>query len=887
MRKRRARPEAAFHAALRLTARLVPARLRDEWLREWRAESAHTLRRRWVPPLRIVRWALNAVIDAAYLRYEEVRMGGMGSYWPALRVLVRNPVFTVVVLLTLAAGVGANAAIFSLADWALFRPVPGVSRPDMLISIVPEPASGEGIAPISHPTFTRLEGGVPGLASLAAYTPVPVDLALRPGGEPLRVQGQLVTPSFFGTLGVAPARGRFFDRSEGGASSVRAVAVLAHDFWRTTLDSDPDVLGRSLVLNGATFEVVAVAPPGFHGPERTSAVDVWVPTSSATLVLPRMPADVLTRERAPVWVQLVGRRAGPVPADEIAAHLDRTTTSLDRDGVRFRVAERFGTSPWLEGRMSRSLAVAGGLVATLLLLTAANLTNLMLSRLSRRGHEIVIRRALGATPGRLTFEVALEALLLSVAGGVLAVGAGWAILAAVDGVRLLSDAPELPALRPDVRVLGFALGVAALTMGLVTVLAVGALRRYPATAALRRRRGGDAPRRVRRGLVVAQVGLSLALVAGAGLMVRSLRGLDATALGFELEGLVVFSLNPGVQGYGDDASDALFRDLLGELRGLPEVEAVGFTWLEPLSARRYTESVSTVGGERGGEWVTMQANMVSPGYLDALGIGVLEGRDFDDREFDQRERPDRGDVLLSRAAAELLFPGEETAVGREVRMEGRRESAFEVVGVVEDARLPSVKKEPGPYLFDPFGNGYRTTSATFAVRGHGDPERLLSRLREVVRGRDPALPLLAAGSMEEKIDATLSETHTLGRILGLFAALSLLLAGTGLFGLVTESVQARIHEFGVRRALGAGAGRVVGLVLVESFSLVGLGVLTGLAVAVGLARMLRSYLIGIEPLDGPTFLFASVVLLAAGLVATVGPIFRSLRADPLESLKAD
>lgn len=816
----------------------------------------------------------------------------MTGWWSVgrarVRSLMRSPGFLVISVLTLVAGIGANTVIFSLANWALFRPLPAVADPGELVSITLRHRGTDDYAPFSHPTALRLLEGSSALSSAAAHATLPADVLPADGGLARRVSAQLVTPGFFATLGVTPSLGRDFRPEEGDPATVHRVAVVSHRFWTDHLGGDPGALGTTLRLNDDPYEVVGVAPRGFLGTSRTRGASIWIPSSAAPVFLSRVPPNVLSSEQVPLWLQLVGRPALPgMGPDDVAIQLARAAPTLERRELEVRVDRNVGIPQGLRARLGRTLSILGALVVLLLVLTTANLANLLLSRVVRRERETLVKRALGASSFRLTADLVAESALLGLVGGGLALISAWGVLEVLEGVRLTTWFPPIRDVPLDLTVLGFNLAVALGTAAVASVAAAVTLQHFSTSRALRSGSGiSPGSAFFRRGAVSLQVALSLILVLAAGLLVRSLDRVQDFRLGFDPDEVLAFSLNPGVQGYDAPEADRLFRELRAALESLPAVESADFTWLAPLGARRYSEEVAALGAESEDVRVTVDANMVSPGLFRTLDIELLEGRSFDDREFRRSERPEEGAVVINRTLAEALFP-DGPAVGRRLRNFGRRERFFEVIGVVDDARLVDARETAGPQVFDPFGNGYRTTSATFVVRGRNASEPLLPVIRREVRERAPGLPILEAGTLRSAVDESLAEERLLARLTPIFAALALVLAVAGLYGLVSEAVQRRRHEFGVRTALGARGGQILGLVLLDSFRVVGIGAVLGLVGATQLGRLLGSHLLGMEVLDALTFLGATAVLLGAGLVAAIVPALRSTRVDPVEVLRAD
>jgi len=884
------RVERSLRRVLRVAALLVPEPRRKAWLKEWTAEVVYALSREpgVGTPLRLGGRSALAFVDALWIRGEEWKMGE----WPrqlaiGVRRLWRSPTYTLVAVFTFAVGVGANSTIYSLADWALLKPLPGVSNPDELVSIRMRLTDREGILPLSYPTVRRILDDPVGLASVAAHLSLSVDVSLDGAETAQRYPAQVVTPGFFHTLGVGMQRGREFERREGDPTTIHRSVIVSEKFWVEALGRAPDVLGRTLSVGSGDFEIVGVAAPGFEGTRRTASTALWFPVSATPEVVPRLPPDILTMERGFLFADLVGRLDPAGAPEAVAAGLQRGVPELEQMNARPEVGSSIGLPAGLEERVAEALWVLGGSVVLLLLLTLANLANLLLSRLARRREEILMRRALGASPSDLIRDVMGETVLLALVGGGLAVASTWLSLELMEGTRLVRWLPPVSDVPIDGRVLGFTLGVSLAAALAATAMAGLTLRRLAPAAALSSARSVSNPgRRFRKTLVATQIALSLALLVGAALLVRTVEQMSRIDLGYEPRGVVVFSLNPGAAGLGTDDADALFRDLLPRIRALPGVEATGFTWLAPLEQRRYTEEIVPSTGDGADRAMTIRANMVTPGFFEAMDMEVVRGRTFDDREYLESERPERGDVMVSRSLAEALFPGRDP-IGKEIRMSGRQEAAFTIIGVVEDARFAGVREPAEPFLYDPFGNGYQTSSATFVVRTSGAPDAALTSIRGMVRDRAPEVSIQNAGLLRSQVESSMVEERMMMRLGSAFAILAALLAAVGLYGLVSESVQARVREFGIRTALGARSSQVFRLVLRESLVLVTIGTLAGLVLATQVARVLESRLFGIASMEPASFLGATILLGLVAVVASLGPAARSTRIDPARALRAE
>lgn len=878
---------------LRASLRLLPGDVR----REYAAEIEEVARRRhrrtrptgvmgeirfWAPELRSVG---GAAAVAWMDRVTRIFGRGAGSGAAlgstrqavslAFRTLRRSPAFSTIAILVMAVGVGANTAVFSLANWALLRPIVGIQDPASLVGIQVEQEDG-GLAAVSHPTLERLQEGGGALSSLAAYTSVTVDLRRSEEEDPARVRGQLVTSGFFRTLGT-PVRGRTFLEEEGDRSVVHAVAVVAPDL----LGPDQDPLGKLLLIGGRSFEVVGVAPLGFQGVSRSDRARIWLPSSAAPAALGRVPPNVLSLDQFPIWVRGVGRAEPGASFEGLADALASSAPELAERGLAPRVYDRTGLPPSLRPDLTRTLTLLAGLVGLLLLLTVGSLGNLFLTRVASRRHEAWVRRAVGASEGRLTVDLLAESQVLGVVGALVAMGAAWGLLRVVDASQVLAWLPKPEAVSLDTRVLAFALAVTLGAAFLSALVGTAGFRERGASGGLPAlpEPGQVRERRLRRVLVGAQVGLSLILIIGASLAFRSFGELRERHLGLDADEVLAFSLNPAVQGHDDAGADEIFRGLLDELRARPDVGGAAFTWLAPLAPRRYSEEVTAPGMPGGEEAVTTMANMVSPGYFEVMGIPLVAGRDFGPQEYLDGTRGDRGEVLVNETLARRLY-ADADPVGRELRMGGRSESAFEIVGLVADARLFAADEPAGPQLFDPFGNGYRTTSATFVVRGPVVTETSRDELMRWVEERTGGVPILEMLPLERRVQEALAEERALARILAAFALLSLVLATAGLFGLVAEAVHARTREFGIRQALGAGRVEMARLVVWEAMVPVLAGAGAGFTLALALAPQLEPWLLGMEAVDGPSFVVSTLVLALSALAATLRPLLRALRADP-------
>lgn len=810
----------------------------------------------------------------------------------AVRSLSRRPGFAAVAVVTLALGIGVNSSVFSLANWMLVRPVPGVQEPDRLTRIQLEPDENPGaFFYFSHALFEGLRQRAPavtGLVDMAAYASVEAHLTAG-NAPPRRIPGELVSEDFFEVLGIEPALGRTFlpDESRpGGAASV----IVSHRLWRTALGGDRDAVGASLTVNGRSFTVVGVAPPGFHGAELPGAAELWVPLGRAPDVVPHTSESYLENPRAQIWHVIVARRAATAtPADlqagiqEIEPRLEEET-SARLESRSFRVYAGIGLRPSFRERVSRTLGILMGMAGFVLLLAVANTANLTLARASTRREDTAVRRALGAGRGRIVREILVESLVLATAGGLVGLAASVLLVDVFEGMRLVRWGTEVTGVGVGRAVFAFT-AVATLVVGVLVGGLTGIITsREAVSGTLRRgRRGGHGGGRLRTFLVSTQVAISVMLVVGAGLLVRTVQELHGVEMGLDPHGVVTFSIDPGVQGYDEEAIVPFVREVLDRVQADPAVGSAGLAWLNVYSAHQAGARVFPFGEDPDGA-VSVRSNRVSRSFFETLGMELVAGRIFPDRYGGHEDAP--GMVVVSERLADELFPGE-NAVGRMLGIRFRGDTPFEIVGVVRDARLQRVEDDPDPWLFEPFGQGFPVTRFSLLVRAAGETAVVVPRVRSALRELDPGLPAYDVTTLPARIDRTLSEQRVVATLSAFFAALAVVLAAVGLYGVLSHVVVERTREFGVRQALGARAGQVLAMVMGSGLRTTALGVGVGLVGATQLTRFLESRLFGVEPLEPGVYAVGVALLLVLAVGASLAPAWRAVRVDPNEALRAE
>jgi predicted permease len=805
----------------------------------------------------------------------------------AVRMLRRSPVFAAVAVISIAIGIGANTAIFTLLDAVLLRALP-VAEPERLAFIQSD--RGESInADFSYPNYVTVRDGSEVFDGLAAVSPI--SLAVAENAAAQQVEGEAVSGNYFSVLGVPAARGRFFTATEDREGAGEPVVVLSHRLWMREFGGDVGALGRTVRLAGHPFTMIGVAPDRFHGLRRGIHADFWIPLSQYRTVT---GDDFFARPQVS-WLVLVGRLRPGLTRESADAALAPFTDTFRAEG-RFGESERVILADASKGQtgdvsdIATPLKILMGAVAILLLIACANVANLLLARSSGRSREIAVRLSVGATRGRLARQLLTESMLLAL------IGASAGVFVAVWGVDALSrfrpptGASIAVDARVDARVLAFTASVAIVTGLLFGLAPALQLRRWDLANTLR---GGPARSPGRfgtRGLIVAaQVALSLVLLFGAGLLGRSLRNLASVELGFATRDALVADIDLTSRQYTPQAGGQFYRELLRRLRATPGVEyatAATTVWPHP-----YGSSVGDILQLEGytpaspNELVEYDLNRVGPDYFETTETPIVLGRSFEPRDF---ESGAARVVVINETMARRYWP-EQSPVGRLIREPVNPGSPpnppIEIIGVAADGKYRSLREEPTFVVYTPLVN--LRAFAKLIVRTRGEPVAFASDLRRVIAELDPGVPVYDVRTMREHVGLALSQDRMAALLTSSFGALALLLATIGLYGVVSYFVAQRTREIGVRMALGARRSDVLGMVVRRALGLVSLGLLVGLAGAFAVARALESVLFGLSATDPLTFVVATLVLTAVAILASYLPAQRAARVDPVRALRTD
>ena len=805
-----------------------------------------------------------------------------------LRVLSKAPGFAAVAIVSLALGIGLNTAIFSIVNVILIRPVPGIKEQDRIVW---------ARAPISYPDYIDYREQTQSFDGMAAITGTS-DFSLVRGGEPELIKGEYVTENYFDVLGIRALKGRTFEKEEGQTPS--PVVVVSEHLWRTRFESDSTIVGREITLNGMGFTVVGIAPPNFIGTEVGLNRELWVPLSMQPVLNPRessRSADPVAnrfKDRNSHWLAVFARLRPGVSREQAGSELSTvaqhvaTTFSGKASPETLRSVQLLQMSGGMDPRDQQEAApLAGivmGVVALVLLIACANIASLLVARAAVRRRETAIRQAVGATRLRLVRQWLTESVLLGLAGG--AIGLLLALWANQLLISYLQTTPLASLeLGLDYRVLAFTLGVSVIT-GIVFGLAPALqASRLDIVMALKSEhsasRGRSYRSRLRSVFVTAQVALSVVLLIGAGLFIRSLLRANTIDPGFNIDRALTVPLNLGLLRYNETEGTNFYRDLLARVEVQPGVQRASFVRFAQLgfSFAQFQVFVEGRSGQQTGEGINTGFNVVGPNYFKTMGTALLRGRDF--TTDDRKGAP--GVVVINETLANTLWPGED-AVGKRLSLTGPDGPFLEVVGLARDGKYRSLGESPHAYVYQPLLQSY-DPKMTLVVRTAGEPQSVASAVREQIRTLDPNLPVADVKSLRDQVDLSLFPSRVAAWTLGGFGALALLLAAIGIYGVVSYSVAQRTREIGVRVALGAKGKDVLRLVLGEGFYVIAIGLVLGLLLSAAATQVIAGFLYGIGATDPLTFAGVPLVLGFVALVASYIPARRATKVHPLEALR--
>lgn len=825
----------------------------------------------------------------------------------SLRVLIKRPGFTLVALVILALGIGANTAIFTLINAVVLKRLP-VSNPDQLVLFNESASEGtrnsDGDIPsgradlFSFASYRYFREHNHSYQELSAFRSGESRVSVRradaqPGHAAERASAHLVSGNYFAVLGVNAGQGRVLTNDDDELGAAPA-AVISNNYWQQKLNSDPKIVGSSVLLNETAFTIVGIMPPQFFGTRVRRSPDYWVPLAFQPQIDLRKP---FRDDQNIYYLNLIGRLNPGTQLVQAQAEAnvtwrqfltEKSGSQLDDDGRRAIASSYITLAPGARGLSglrtfySQSLSMLMVIVALVLLIACANVGNLLLSRAAARQAELSLRQALGASRWRLLRQLLTESLLLSLIGGIAGILlAQWGVSLLVS--RLASTSPL--DVKPDLGVLLFTLGVSVVSGILFGIAPALRATRTDLTTALKDKNVKGRKRRFNLGsaLVVTQVAVSLILLVGAGLFARSLMKLQQENLGFDRDNVLLAQTDMRLAGYKAEELSGVYRQIYDRLSALPNVSSATIASFSPMSGSN-TSSSATIRGYTPAKDEDMSVTdmLVGPNFTQTLGMPLLRGRDIGLQDTTTSLKVG----LINQTFADAYFPGQDP-IGKRMTFEEGSKDDFEIVGLIGDAKYDSAKEKPEKSVYRPIlqVQGQTSFNNTFHVRTHGDPMTVAADVRAAITEVNDKLPILNITSLRIQTEDALRQERLVAQLVSFFGLLGLLLSCVGLYGIMAHAVVRRTNEIGVRMALGAERRNIVWLVLKESLLLVGLGLMVGLPASWAAAQLISAQLFGLKPTDPITLATAVGVLTLVATLAGYLPARRASRVDPLVALR--
>ncbi|MGO8817215.1 MAG: ABC transporter permease [Terriglobia bacterium] len=839
----------------------------------------------------------------------------VGDIRYAARVLAKNPMFSSIAILTLALGIGGNTAIFTLLDQVLLRLLP-VKEPQQLVLLTMRGhhyGNNWGGNAISYPMYRDFQSHNEVFSGMFCRFPTQVSLTF--GGRAERVEAELVSGTYFNVLGVTTALGRAFTPEEDRVANGAPLVVLSYNYWKQRFGGDPAILGKTLTINKHDMTVIGVAQAGFDGVELGYTTKLFIPVMMQEQVV-IVPMSMLTDRRSR-WVNAFGRLKPGVSAKVAKASLQPFMHSMLESEVReaaFAHASTYDREQFLkctidvlpgsQGRasfrreLSTPLWVLMAITGVVLLITCANLANLLLARASGRQKEIAVRLAVGASRGRIIRQLLVETLSLSALGGLAGLALAFGADKALMAVYLPADSSGLNiSAAPDFRILLFTL-VVTVSTGLIFGL-VPALRttrpdlsrtlKDQAGAVVKGGHGG-----LRKALVAAQVSLSLLLLIGAGLFLRTLKNLSNLGPGFPAERLLGFSIDPSLNGYTPEQMKVFYQQLTDNIRATPGVQSVALASVRILENNEWDSSMTVEGytPAKMEDRAEPFMNQISPNYFATLGVPIVLGRDFtpnDNREVKNGPQPDDWTpttVMINEKFAKRFFAGK-NPIGRHLGfgIDPGTHTDMEIIGVVKDIKYTNLRDEIPEQAFVPYMGAHFLGGMTVYLRTAYDPDHVMPQVRAKVHELDSDLPIYEVRTTEAQISNSLSTERMIASLSTVFGLLATLLAAIGLYGVMAYSVAQRKREIGIRMALGAEPGTVIWMVMRDVLLLIGIGIAVGVPAALALMQMVATQLYGLSAHDPSTLTYATAALALVACAAGYLPALRASRLHPMVALR--
>lgn len=806
----------------------------------------------------------------------------------AIRSLLKRPGFVSIAVITLALGIGANTAIFSLVNAVLLRSLP-VDRPGEIVSVAVR-GKDDSMSAFSYPNYRDFRDRNEALSGLLVYRFVPLSLSRSGANE--RVWGFEVSGNYFDVLGVKAIKGRTFLAEEDKTPLTHPVAVVSYESWQRRFGGDPDLVGKDVLLNNHQFKVIGIAPEGFKGTELVYTPEIWLTASMMAWVEPG--ANWLDDRNTRNFFA-VGRLKPGTDARQAEASLNLLALQLGKEypdtneGMSIRIVPPGFILPELRGAVVNFTWVLMGAVALVLLVTCTNLAGLMLARATDRRREIAIRLAMGANRWRLIRQLLTESVLLSLVGGVAGMLLAVWIIQLLLAFKPPIDFPLSLDVTVDWRVLLFSLGVS-LVAGAIFGLAPALQATRPGLSqALRETsaQGGASRTRLRSVLVVAQIAISLVVLISAGLVVRTLLQLQTMNPGFDPQNALTMSFDLGLQGYDKQRGQQFYRQLAERVQALPGVKAAAVSSYIPLTLNYNSRNIFVEGqpAERGENVPLAMNGSAGPRYFETMRTPVIHGREFTDQDLEDSEQV----AVVNETFVRRLMPNVSSsseALGKRISFGAPGGPFIRIVGVTPDGKYFNIAEDPRPFIWTPMAQDY-STNGILTVRTEGNPEPLLAAVRKEVQALDPNLPLFDVKTLSDHMRFALFPARVAATVLGVFGFVALLLSAIGIYGITSYTVAQRTHEIGIRLALGAQLSDVLGLVLKHGLKLTAIGAALGLFGAYLATRAITSVLYGVSATDPLTFGVVSLLLIGVALLACYVPSRRATKVDPLIALRSE
>src|SRR5688572_3657711 len=804
----------------------------------------------------------------------------------AIRSLLKRPGFVAVAVITLALGIGANTAIFSLVNTVLLRSLP-VERPGEIVSVAMR-GKDDSMSAFSYPNYRDFRDRNDVLAGLSVYRFVP--LSLSRGGNNERIWGFEVSGNYFDVLGVKAIKGRTFLPEEDKTPLSHPVAVLSYSAWQTRFGGDPDLVGKDVLLNNHQFKVIGIAPEGFKGTEMVYTPEIWLPAAMMEWV---EPGATWLENRNTRNFFANGRLKPGVNARQAEASLNLLALQLAKEypdtneGQSIKIVPPGFLLPELRGAVVSFTWILMGAVALVLLVTCTNLAGLMLARATDRRREIAIRLAMGANRLRLIRQLLTESVLLSFVGGLAGVLLAAWIIDVLLAFKPPIDFPLALDVNIDWRVLLFSLAVSLLAGTIFGLAPALQATRLGLSQALRETsaQGGAVKTRLRSVLVVAQIAISLIVLIAAGLVVRTLQQLQTMNPGFDPQNALMMSFDLGLQGYDEQRGQQFYRQLSERVQTLPGVKSATVSTYIPLSLNFNSRNIFVEGQPAArGENVPLAMNAsAGPRYFETMRTPLVQGREFTDHDQTKTEAV----AVVNETFVRRLLPhvsSSSEAIGKRISFNSPTGPFMSIVGVARDGKYFNITEDPRPFIWTPLAQDY-WSNGILTVRTEGNPESLFAAVRKEVQSLDPNLPLFDVKTLTEHMQFALFPARIAAMVLGVFGLVALLLSAIGIYGITSYTVAQRTHEIGIRLALGAQLSDVLKLVLSHGLKLTIIGAAIGLLGAYVATRAITSVLYGVTATDPLTFVFVSVLLIGVALIASYVPSRRATKVDPMVALR--